>query len=76
MLGIHKSLPKPLEFWAANYQAAVDPETLTSRQQADERAVVDSFNQSQAGGGLGTLGDLGLRVFGFGRLDRRGDGAA
>ena len=27
ILSIHKSLPKPLAFWASNYQAAVDTET-------------------------------------------------
>ena len=26
MLGIHKSLPKPLDFWSSNYQASVDTE--------------------------------------------------
>jgi ferredoxin len=25
MLGVHKSLPKPLEFWSSNFYAAVDP---------------------------------------------------
>jgi ferredoxin len=29
MLTIHKMLPKPVEFWAANYHSEVNPETCT-----------------------------------------------
>jgi ferredoxin len=29
MLGIHRNLPKPLEFWVANFYAAVDRVTCT-----------------------------------------------
>ena len=47
MLGIHKSLPKPLEFWAANYQAAVDPQTCTGCGLCEERCQVDAIRVSE-----------------------------
>jgi len=46
MLGIHKSLPKPLEFWAANYQAAVDPETCTGCGMCEDRCQVNAVSVS------------------------------
>lgn len=29
MLSIHQAIPKPMDYWAANYNAVVDPETCT-----------------------------------------------
>jgi NAD-dependent dihydropyrimidine dehydrogenase PreA subunit len=47
MLGIHKSLPKPLEFWAANYQAVVDPETCIGCETCEDRCQVDAIKVSE-----------------------------
>jgi NAD-dependent dihydropyrimidine dehydrogenase PreA subunit len=47
MLGIHKSLPKPLEFWAANFQAAVDPDTCIGCGACADRCQVDAVSVSE-----------------------------
>jgi NAD-dependent dihydropyrimidine dehydrogenase PreA subunit len=47
MLGIHKSLPKPLEFWAANYQATVDSEACTGCGICEERCQVNAMRVSE-----------------------------
>ncbi len=46
MLSVHKSLPKPLEFWAANFQAAVDPDTCIGCGVCEERCQVNAVRVS------------------------------
>lgn len=47
MLSVQKSLPKPLEFWAANFQAAVDPDTCIGCGVCEERCQVDAVRVSE-----------------------------
>ncbi len=47
MLGIYKSLPKPLEFWAANYQAVFDPDTCIGCGACAERCQVNAVRVSE-----------------------------
>lgn len=47
MLGIYKALPKPLEFWAANYRAAVDPDTCIGCGDCAERCQVNAVRVSE-----------------------------
>jgi ferredoxin len=44
MLSIHKSLPKPLDFWAANFQAAVDRVTCEGCGACVKRCQVGAVN--------------------------------
>jgi len=52
MLAVHKNIPKPLEFWASNFQAVVDTETCvgcgTCQQWCQVGAVSISENKQQA----------------------------
>ena len=52
MLGAHKSIPKPLDFWASNFQAIVDTNTCngcgTCRKWCQVGAVSVSENNQQA----------------------------
>lgn len=52
MLAVHKNIPKPLEFWASNFQAVVDTETCvgcgTCQQWCQVGAVSVSENKQQA----------------------------
>jgi NAD-dependent dihydropyrimidine dehydrogenase PreA subunit len=47
MLAIHKTLPKPLEFWAANFQAGVNPETCIGCGLCAERCQVKAVHVSR-----------------------------
>jgi electron transport complex protein RnfB len=40
MLGMHKSLPKPVDFWASNYYAVVDPEACDGCGNCEKRCQV------------------------------------
>jgi len=40
MLGLHKSLPKPLDFWAANFYAVVDAEACNGCGKCEKRCQV------------------------------------
>jgi Na+-translocating ferredoxin:NAD+ oxidoreductase subunit B len=44
MLSIQKSLPKPVEFWATNYYAAVDAEVCSGCGTCVERCQVDALS--------------------------------
>ena len=52
MLDVHKNIPKPLEFWASNFQAVVDTNTCdgcgTCQQWCQVGAVSVSENKQQA----------------------------
>jgi len=52
MLDVHKNIPKPLEFWASNFQAVVDTNTCegcgTCQQWCQVNAVSVSENNQQA----------------------------
>jgi NAD-dependent dihydropyrimidine dehydrogenase PreA subunit len=47
MLNVYKSLPKPLEFWAANYQTVVTPDTCTGCGICVERCQVNAIRVSE-----------------------------
>ena len=47
MLRIQKTLPKPLDFWASNYYAAVDADTCTGCGACVKRCQVDAVRVSQ-----------------------------
>jgi Na+-translocating ferredoxin:NAD+ oxidoreductase subunit B len=42
MLGMQKSLPKPVDFWATNYHAQVDPSVCTGCGTCVERCQVNA----------------------------------
>jgi len=44
ILNIHKMLPKPVEFWATNYYAEVDPENCTGCETCVTRCQVNAVN--------------------------------
>jgi len=52
MLGVHKNIPKPLDFWASNFQAVVDTNTCngcgTCQEWCQVGAVSVSENNQQA----------------------------
>jgi Pyruvate/2-oxoacid:ferredoxin oxidoreductase delta subunit len=52
MLAVHKNIPKPLDFWASNFQAVVDTETCvgcgTCQQWCQVGAVSVSENEQKA----------------------------
>ena len=47
MLGVHKSLPKPLDFWASNFQAAVDRQTCEGCGTCEKRCQVGAVSVSE-----------------------------
>ena len=55
MLDVHKNIPKPLDFWASNFQAVVDTNTCegcgTCEEWCQVGAVSVSESKQQAGGG-------------------------
>jgi NAD-dependent dihydropyrimidine dehydrogenase PreA subunit len=46
MLEVYKNLPKPLEFWASNFQAVVDTSTCEGCGTCEERCQVDAVHVS------------------------------
>jgi len=68
MLGLQKNLPKPLDFWASNFQAAVDPEKCKACGACEKRcqvgAVRVSENKEQAGVDLNRCIGCGVCVSG------------
>jgi electron transport complex protein RnfB len=50
MLGMQKMLPKPVDFWATNYYAAVDAEVCTGCGACVERCQVDAVTLGDGGG--------------------------
>ena len=46
MLGIHQALPKPMEFWASNFYAAVDRDTCEGCGACVKRCQVDAVKVS------------------------------
>jgi len=44
MLGVFQSLPKPLDFWATNYFAEVNPEICTACGTCVDRCQVDAIS--------------------------------
>ena len=44
MLGVHRSLPKPLEFWASNFHAQVETDTCIGCGVCAERCQVDAVH--------------------------------
>jgi Pyruvate/2-oxoacid:ferredoxin oxidoreductase delta subunit len=46
MLSVHKSLPKPLDFWAANFQATVDTESCEGCGVCEKRCQVNAVRVS------------------------------
>jgi Pyruvate/2-oxoacid:ferredoxin oxidoreductase delta subunit len=46
MLDVHKSIPKPLEFWASNFQAVVDTNTCVGCGSCEEWCQVGGINVS------------------------------
>lgn len=44
MLQVHKLLPKPVDFWATNYYASVDPESCTGCETCVERCQVNAIS--------------------------------
>ena len=46
MLDVHKNLPKPLEFWASNFQAVVDTSTCEGCGTCEERCQVGAVRVS------------------------------
>jgi Pyruvate/2-oxoacid:ferredoxin oxidoreductase delta subunit len=42
MLGIHKNIPKPLDFWASNFQAVVDTNTCKGCGACEKHCQVDA----------------------------------
>ena len=47
MLGVHKNLPKPLDFWASNFQAVVDTNTCVGCGSCEEWCQVEAINVSE-----------------------------
>ncbi|MGD2187140.1 MAG: 4Fe-4S binding protein [Desulfobacterales bacterium] len=47
MLSVHKFLPKPLDFWASNFQAAVDRETCEACGACEKRCQVGAVRVSE-----------------------------
>jgi Pyruvate/2-oxoacid:ferredoxin oxidoreductase delta subunit len=47
MLGAHKSIPKPLAFWASNFQAMVDTNTCVGCGSCEEWCQVGAINVSE-----------------------------
>jgi Pyruvate/2-oxoacid:ferredoxin oxidoreductase delta subunit len=47
MLSVHKSLPKPLEFWASNFQAMVDRDTCEACGACEKRCQVGAVRVSE-----------------------------
>jgi electron transport complex protein RnfB len=50
MLGMQKTLPKPVDFWATNYYAAVDPENCTGCRTCVERCQVNAVRIDEKAG--------------------------
>ena len=50
MLGMHKSLPKPLNYWVANYYALVDDKTCTGCGTCEDKCQVDAIKVSEQSG--------------------------
>jgi len=44
MLRVHKILPKPVDFWATNYYASVDPESCTGCETCVDRCQVNAIS--------------------------------
>ena len=47
MLSMHKSLPKPVDFWASNYYAAVDTDACNGCGTCEERCQVGAIRVSE-----------------------------
>jgi MinD superfamily P-loop ATPase len=47
MLGVQKSLPKPLDFWASNFQAVVDSQTCDGCGACEKRCQVGAVRVSE-----------------------------
>jgi len=47
LLGVHKDLPRPLDFWAANFQAAVDRDTCEGCGTCEKRCQVGAVSVSE-----------------------------
>jgi len=47
MLGVHKNLPKPLEFWATNFHAVVDKKTCAGCGNCEESCQVGAVSVSE-----------------------------
>jgi H+/Na+-translocating ferredoxin:NAD+ oxidoreductase subunit B len=47
MLGIQKALPRPVDFWATNFQAAVDAEACSGCELCVERCQVDTVSMDE-----------------------------
>jgi len=47
MLGMHKSLPKPVDFWASNYYAAVDADACNGCGNCEKRCHVGAARVSE-----------------------------
>jgi Pyruvate/2-oxoacid:ferredoxin oxidoreductase delta subunit len=47
MLDVHKKIPKPLEYWASNFQAVVDPNTCEGCSACEESCQVGAVNVSE-----------------------------
>jgi ferredoxin len=47
MLEMHQKLPKPLDFWASNYQARVDADACSGCGACEERCQVGAVRVSQ-----------------------------
>jgi ferredoxin len=47
MLGMHKSLPRPVDFWASNYYAAADPEACSGCGTCEKRCQVQAVRVSK-----------------------------
>jgi Na+-translocating ferredoxin:NAD+ oxidoreductase subunit B len=47
MLGMQKSLPRPVDFWATNFYAAADPEVCTGCGTCEKRCQVEALRVSK-----------------------------
>lgn len=47
MLGVHKTLPKPLDFWATNFYAAIDRDTCQGCAACEKRCQVGAVRVSE-----------------------------
>jgi electron transport complex protein RnfB len=47
MLGMHKKLPKPVDFWASNFYAVVDPEACDGCGNCEKRCQVQASRVSE-----------------------------
>jgi len=46
MLGVHKSLPKPVDFWSSNYYAVVNPDACNGCGNCEKRCQVEAARVS------------------------------